>query len=296
MSTWKDSIKLVPKNILFQLMVVLIFLIPLIATLGQYVNSNFLLENVPVQILFWPGVTWEWSIIMPVWLITSVFAITYLFGIVVLLRNRNLGIVALWGIFSMIIANLVAAPINYLAGWSELQVVNNMDLAGKVNIAILSLWHNPLWEEVVFRGLPLFILLFITNKYERFKSKANLIYIIVPSIIFGLYHIPNHGMSRIIDTFILGVILAWLTLKYTFFAPVILHYIFDAIMTLSLSKMPNIPKNEVRWLAENSWVLNTSFSVSIILLLILIPIVTIWNKKRLTKAEIISKDENIVIS
>lgn len=111
---------------------------------------------------------------------------------------------------------------------------------------IFSLWHNPAWEEIVFRGIPLIILMFLKNKLSAKAYKYDeILYILIPSIIFAIYHIPNHDPSRIVDTFIFGCVCAYLALKYSFFAPLILYYMADAHGILNIVKSKSISKNQV---------------------------------------------------
>lgn len=116
----------------------------------------------------------------------------------------------------------------------------------KINGAIFSWWCNPLWEEIVFRGIPLIILWCVKKKLSANGYKyAKILYILLPSIAFVAYHIPNHGTSRIVDIFITGCIFSYLALKYSFLAPLVLHYMFDANDILYLSNISYIqlPKN-----------------------------------------------------
>jgi hypothetical protein len=158
-------------------------------------------------------------------------------------------------------------------GWRELQVVREMDLTGKANRAIFSFWHNPVWEEVVFRGIPLTLLVLVRRRIPRAARVALWAYYLVPSVAFAEYHVPGHGPSRIVDTFILSLVFEWMALRYTFFAPLVLHYIFDAFMVLSIGRMPNIPRNEVVWLADHFTALNSTWSIAMLLWLVAIPVV-----------------------
>jgi hypothetical protein len=139
-----------------------------------------------------------------------------------------------------------------------------MDLAGKANRAIFALWHNPAWEELVFRGVPLGLLLMARRNARYAGPLASWCYYLLPAIAFAVYHVPGHGPSRLVDTFILSLAFSWLALRFTFFAPLVLHYVFDAMMTLSLGKMPNIPRAEVAWLAAHATALNTAWSVALL--------------------------------
>ncbi|MBW9150235.1 CPBP family intramembrane metalloprotease [Clostridium sp. CM028] len=104
---------------------------------------------------------------------------------------------------------------------------------------------------------------------------------LVNKMIFTQWHIPNHGMSRVAGTLILSIVYAWLALKYTFFAPLIMHYIFDSIIVISMGNMNGISQNEVFWLSHNCGILNTSFTIGIIVLLIYIVFIFISNMRKI---------------
>lgn len=276
--SWKEAIKAIPKNMIFQGVTVLILMTPLVATIGQFWSTGFLSQRASVALLFWPGAKWSWTVQMYGWIIMGIFIVTYLWGIGWMLRRRTLGKVILWGIAVMIVANILGSAVNYLTGWKELQQMDSMNLAGKVNRAILASWHNPLWEEIVFRGLPLLIIIPIRKRLPKHKKIIEWCYMIIPSVVMAIYHIPGHGPSRIVDTIILAVAFAWLTLRFSFFAPMVLHYIFDITIIISLGTMKNVPLKEARWLVDNAPLLNTAWSISILALLGLIPSLIIWNK------------------
>ncbi len=42
-----------------------------------------------------------------------------------------------------------------------------MALAGMANRLIFAHWHNPVWEELVFRGIPLLFLLAVRRTLGR---------------------------------------------------------------------------------------------------------------------------------
>jgi membrane protease YdiL (CAAX protease family) len=158
-----------------------------------------------------------------------------------------------------------------------------MDLSGKANRLILSQWHNPIWEEVVFRGIPLLCLAFLVKKSPRARRVGTWCYFLVPSLVFAAYHVPGHGYSRIADTFVLSLIFAWLALRYGFCAVMVLHYIFDAVIVLSLGKLKNIRTDEVRWLADHFGILNSMFSVALIAILSLMIILVVRHQWRARK-------------
>ena len=102
---------------------------------------------------------------------------------------------------------------------------------------------------------------------------------------FAAYHIPNHGPARIVDTFILGCTFAFLALKYSFLAPLVLHYIFDAKSVINIANMKVIPKSQIFWLTQNNALLHRIEGNSIFYLKLSIPIIIIWNIVKIKKAK-----------
>lgn len=267
-------IKSFTENNLFLLTGAIILLFPLIGTVGQFLNTSYFGKSVPILILFWPGSDINVKIPVFVWLFMGLVFISYLAGIVYMLKKRTLGkvifITILFFIFSIILRNILTHSFG-------LQESPMPDLTGKANASILAQWHNPIWEEIVFRGIPLLILLgvekFITKKRT---TTGVLLYMIIPAVIFGLYHVPGHGLIRLFDTLILGAGFSWLALKYTFFAPMVMHCIADAMIVLNLTKIPTIQPSEVAWLANYGPTLNTFSSMLVLFLIILIPVLLIF--------------------
>lgn len=265
-------------NPLLQVPVVLVLFVPLIATIGQYVHTGFLLESNPVDLLFWPGLDGGVALSLPVWLAMGAMLMAYVAGILCLARRRNLSKVALLGLITILAAAGLAAIVNSVTGWQEAQDLTDMDLAGRANAAIFSLWHNPIWEEIVFRGIPFIMLLAVVKrvKNERASFWAKAGYLVLPSLAFSLYHLPNHGASRLVDTFILGLSLAWMTMRFSFFAPLVLHCIFDAMMIPAIGSQTSILPEEITWITTHHGLLNGMSSLGMILFMALIPLLLAW--------------------
>lgn len=269
------------ENRIFQVLLVLIFSLPLAATIGQYVSSGFIAQNSKVLILFWPGVKNEFAISMPVWLSYGCMAISYAAGIVFMFKKRSLGEVVVLGFGGFYLSRFLGDAVNSVIGVHELQQVDSTFLNGVVDMAIFSLWHNPAWEEVVFRGLPFLIFLKLKNRLSKRGLKiAVAAYVLIPSVAMVFYHIPNHGVSRIIDTFVFSVISAWLTMTYSFFAPLVLHYIFDTLMIINFGAFKGIHTAEVQWLVNNGRILNSSFAWLTLASLLSIPVLFLWNFRK----------------
>jgi hypothetical protein len=99
----------------------------------------------------------------------------------------------------------------------------------------------------------------------------------------GIYHIPGHGWIRFFDTLIISAGFSLMALKFSFFAPVVMHYIADAMLVMSLDKIKSIQPSEVEWIIQYGKTLNSFFSLSMLLLLILIPALMLfyYRKRRI---------------
>lgn len=277
-ATLKKTFDLFPQNKIFMWVGVIILVLPMIATIGQFFSVNYFQETIPVMLFYWPGSDFEISIPMFAWLFMGMVFISYLAGIGYLFNNRTLGKVIVLSVLAFTGAGLLRSILAGLTGWHESALP---DLAGKADSVILAEWHNPIWEEIFFRGIPLLILL----AYEKYLVKKRttagiLMFCIIPSVISGIYHIPGHGIIRFFDTFFLGIFFSWLALEYTFFAPVVMHYVADAIMVFSLKQIPSIQPSEIEWLTQYGNSLGSFFWLLTMMLLMLIPVLVIYYYKR----------------
>jgi hypothetical protein len=276
------TIKSFTENNLFILTGAIILMFPLIGTIGQFFNTGYFGKTVPILLLFWPGTDFKVTIQIFVWLFMGLVFISYLGGIGYMLQKRTLGKVILFTILFFIVSIILR---NFLTSIFGLHESPMPDLTGKANAAILAQWHNPIWEEIVFRGIPLLILLAVEKYITKKRTLAGvLIYLIVPSVIFGFYHIPGHGMIRLFDTIIVGAGFAWLALEYTFFAPVVMHYIADAMIVLNLTKIPTVQPTEVPWLLHYGPSLNSFSSMLLLFMFILIPVLLVYYFLKIRKS------------
>jgi hypothetical protein len=276
------TINLFPENKLFLIIGTLILIIPMIATTGQFLNTGYFQKTAPILICYWPGADFKRRIQMFVWIFMGLIFISYIAGIAYMFHKRTLGKVILITIAFFIFSGLLRALLTAAFGLHESPFP---DLSGKANAAILSQWHNPIWEEIVFRGIPLLILLAVEKYITKKRTTAGiLIYCIVPSIFFGIYHIPGHGLIRLFDTLIVGAGFSWLAIRYTFFAPVVMHYIADAMIVLNLNKIPSIQSSEVEWIIQYGNSLNTFFFLLGLVLFVLVPVLMIFYYMKFRKS------------
>ncbi len=260
---WKRAVFASPSSWWVQGALSAVLLIPLLATCGQFLASGYWKSSTGFLILYWPGATGGWTLHGPVFLFFGGMALLYLGGIAWMASERTLGRATLWCIAAVIVANLLGAAVNKLTGWRELQTMASLNLAGKVNAALFSSWHNPVWESTVFQAIPFLCLRGFEKLRRRRSIPALAAYYLVPATVMALYHVPNHGPSRIADTFIICVALGWITLRFGVIAPYVLHIVLDAVIVLSVPQLPHIPPAENPWLLRYQHLLNTAWSLSL---------------------------------
>ncbi len=278
-SNIRKAALLFPENKTFLFTAAVILLIPMLVTIGQYIHTGYFMKSAPLMLFYWPGTDIDISIRVFVWLTTGLMFPVFLYGIGFMLYSRTLGKVILVTIAAFVCATLLRTVLSFLFGWKENPLP---DLAGKADSLILSLWHNPFWEEAMFRGVPLLILLGVEKYFTGGRTLTGvLIYIAIPSVLCGLYHIPGHGMIRFYDTLLISSAFSWLALRYTILAPLVMHCVADAMLVMSLGKLPGILPGEIQWISKFGPSFNTLFSFFVLLLLALIPVLFIRYYTRL---------------
>ncbi|WP_289138160.1 CPBP family intramembrane glutamic endopeptidase [uncultured Brevibacillus sp.] len=225
----------VRESILFAILSVLL-LLPLIATWGQFITSGFLLESIKVSFLFWPQATWSFFVQTPGWLIFGAFTLLYLAGIYSLIRRKKLGVAFLFVLVGFLLEKTCGFVFQTITGWVPTNQMDPNALVGKANLLIFAMWHNPVWEEFIFRGIPLVFLLLVYRK-RPFPTGAIWFYLLVPSIVFAIYHVPGHGMGTLLESFLIGILWAWAASRWGLIAPIILHIFADAMQVPTLAKM-----------------------------------------------------------
>ena len=268
------TIDVFPENMMFLITGAVILILPAIATTGQFLNTGYFLKTIPVLLFYWPGADSDVRLQVTAWIFMGLVFVSFIMGIAYMLRMKTLGKVILITILIFICSILLRALLSSLFGWSESPLP---DLSGKANSTIIALWHNPIWEEIVFRGIPLLILLLIEKYITRGRTTTGVIlYCIIPSVLCGLYHIPGHGLIRFFDTLVIGSGFALMTLRFSFFAPVVMHYIADAMMVMNLNKVSSIQPSEVTWIIQYGASINTLFFMLTLFLIALIPVLMIY--------------------
>lgn len=281
----KEIFRFVTTNPFLLFCLLLLLSLPLIASWGQFLTTGFLTETVQVLLLFWPKAEWRFALPLPGWLIFGAISLLYVVGIVWLIRKKSLGEAILFLLAGFLLAKAGGFVFQAISGLTPTQQMSAETLAGKSNLLVFAAWHNPLWEEVVFRGIPL-LLLKLIYRTNALPLGAKWLYILLPSIVFAIYHVPGHGIGTLLESFLIGVLWAWAALRWGLLAPIVLHIFADAMKVPTLAQIKGIPAVEIPWLVEHSRLLNTTWSLSILLFLTLVLILALigWRKSRKKQA------------
>ncbi len=148
---WLSRLRNLPSRTGCEVLLLLACCVPLAAAWAEFVSTAFVLRNAGFALIVWPGLNWQWVVRPPVWLSMGAMSASHLIALIWLARNRMLGKSFLVGIFFLILGQTVGSLVNLATGWRDLQTLRTMDLAGLIDRAIFAHWHNPLWEEIVFR-------------------------------------------------------------------------------------------------------------------------------------------------
>lgn len=267
---WREIFRVFPLHPVFQGLSAILFLGPLFITISQYWVSGFFREDISVAFPDWKP--WNWYLSVPVWLIVGIIAIIYLASIFWLMRKRFLGYVALWTLVIIVIDNLSYSLSLYLSGWLDTMGVNHVRSFNKF---IFAIEYNALWQELFFRGIPLLILMCISKKWSKTTPWAKWCYIIIPSVLFAGYHIPGHGPGRILDTFIVGVGLAVIAMRYSLGASILILFFNNTISLLDYAT--RVPKNQTIWLIQNSIWMHPCETMCRYAFIGAIPILILWH-------------------
>lgn len=123
----KKIVNKISENIILQSIFVVILILPLVATLGQYISSGFIKERTGVAILYWPGVDNELRIMLPVCVTIGGMLISYVTGIGFMCKKKTLVKVIVIGLSSMVIAQLLGSVFNSFTGWHEMQSASDIE-------------------------------------------------------------------------------------------------------------------------------------------------------------------------
>lgn len=269
------------KNTVFQMLAALIFLTPLIETIGQFDSSKFMYKSVSIKASFLPGslknLSFDISAEVVIILLFSLYAV----GILYMLIKRAFGKAAIVGILGYLCSQILFYSFSSTTGFKDMQTIESMVKSNDINQVMFYLWEEPFIEEVLFRGLPLLIIMFLKNKVPK-KAFIVLVilYFIVPSALSGVSALP-HGVSRIPDTVFMSVIFAYIAYQYSFFSSLVVHIGISTASIINMVNMKEVQQSQIPWLVQNSWFVTTSIKGLFIVLIISIPAILLWNMEGL---------------
>ncbi|MDH6351021.1 CPBP family intramembrane metalloprotease [Brevibacillus sp. 1238] len=281
----KNAFRLMSANPLPGSLLLIVLLLPLIVSWGQFIESGFWQETISVTLLFWPKSAWKLAVPLPGWFIFAVFTLVYTLSMIRLAQKRSLVEAFLFILAGFLLAKAGGAAFQAISGWSKLQPIGSQELAGKANLLVFATWHNPLWEELVFRGIPLLLLALLYSRKE-WPGYAKWLYLIVPSLLFACYHVPGHGLGTLFESFLIGVLWAFAALRWGLGAPIVLHIFADAMLVPTLPLMKNMPLHEIPWLVEYGWLFQSLSALCALLLAVSIPMLLFsgWRRAKRTQA------------
>ncbi len=115
---------------------------------------------------------------------------------------------------------------------------------GKMSVwmQMLAFLHASFYEEVItrtiFLGIPVFLVYFFSGKkvsplrilggYGKITS-VEAVFIIISAGIFATAHIPAWDVWKVVPTFVGGLVLGYLYIKYGIYASIMVHFMTDFI-------------------------------------------------------------------
>ena len=115
---------------------------------------------------------------------------------------------------------------------------------GFVPEALYAYANAAVWEEVITRmvwiGIPMTVLGLLCRKKGALKylvggfgmSRAALILIVVSSVVFGFGHLSGWGLWKVLPTFISGLAMGYLYVRFGVHASIAFHFIVDYMAVL----------------------------------------------------------------
>ncbi|MDR3206253.1 MAG: CPBP family intramembrane metalloprotease [Candidatus Methanoplasma sp.] len=136
-------------------------------------------------------------------------------------------------VFFSVVYALVIAAFGYSADASWMD-----DYTDRQKMFMLA--EAPVWEEIITRvlliGAPIAVLALIFAKPSDAPrcllggfgmSKTATVLIVLSALIFGLAHNEGWGMEKILPTFVVGVLLGYLYVRFGLYASILTHFLTD---------------------------------------------------------------------
>ena len=103
------------------------------------------------------------------------------------------------------------------------------------------------WEEVIARilpiGIPMAIIAACYGRKDFLRyllggcgiSRLSVVLIVLSSLVFGFAHMEGWGLAKVIPTFLAGLVMGYLFVRFGVHASIMFHFITDAIMMFMAS-------------------------------------------------------------
>lgn len=150
------------------------------------------------------------------------------------------------------LATLFAAIYFIQLAFIFILVAAGMDLDDSVPLQDEPVWElmfllleASVWEEIISRvlliGVPMLIVALIVKqkdtKWWRFllggygMSRTALVFIIFSALMFGLAHIPGWAPWKFVPTFLMGLVLGYLFVRFGLYAAIAMHFLTDYLQS-----------------------------------------------------------------
>lgn len=150
--------------------------------------------------------------------------------------------------FSLMLAvNIIVMAISTALG-EPIEVPDGM-ASGNVPQALLDYADAAVWEEVISRvvpiGIPMAIAMLASRGKGWFKalfggfgmSKFSIALILISAVIFGFAHMSGWGISKVVPTFLTGIIMGYLFVEIGVHASIAFHFLVDYMSVVSYTSL-----------------------------------------------------------
>lgn len=123
---------------------------------------------------------------------------------------------------------------------------------GRTGKALFEFANAAFWEEtctrVLYIGVPMAVAALICKKEKAWKyifggfgfSRLGLVLLVIASFVFGYAHMSGWGWWKVLPTFIAGLIMGYLYMRFGLHVAIVNHFITDYLSTLMGSPLAYI--------------------------------------------------------
>ena len=166
----------------------------------------------------------------------------------ILQRLERMPVSTVGAMFSLMLAlNIIVMVISTALG-EPIEVPDGM-ASGNVPQALLDYADAAVWEEVISRivpvGIPMAIAMLVSRRKGWLKavlggfgmSKFSIALIVISSVIFGFAHMSGWGISKVVPTFLTGIIMGYLFVRIGVHASIAFHFLVDYMSVISYTSL-----------------------------------------------------------